>query len=53
MSSDLERFRDHCRKMSDSEDVSDDDRALWVRLANEIDAYLVDDDAQAMLELDA
>lgn len=70
--SELERFRDHARRMATAEHVdhcraktplgrrgwwrwahpdpacegcvTDADRALWTRLADEIDAYLTDDE---------
>lgn len=42
--SDLTTFRDHCRRMASRVDIlSDGDRALFVRLADEVDAYLAHD----------
>ena len=38
--SELTRFRDHARKMSDADDSPPAERALWAQLADEIDAYL-------------
>lgn len=51
MPTDLERFRDHCRKMAGPPVApgcpAARERALWLRLADEVDAYLADrhDDA--------
>jgi hypothetical protein len=42
--SDLTRFRDHCRKMAGSPTApgcpAASERALWLQMADEIDAYL-------------
>jgi hypothetical protein len=47
MATELERFRDHCRKMAGSPVApgcpAAEHRALWIRLADEIDAYLAGD----------
>jgi hypothetical protein len=54
----LTRFRDHCRAMAGASSAvnvgsrdrpewafpTDDERELWARLADEIDAYLTRDD---------
>lgn len=54
MSTDLERFRDHCRTMAGSPVApgcpAAADRALWLRLAEEVDAYLATDDDVALWE---
>lgn len=43
----LERFRDHCRKMAGPPlapgSPAANDRALWLRLADEVDTYLATD----------
>jgi len=45
--SDLTAFRDHCRKMAGPPVApgcpAADERALWLRLADEVDAYLTGD----------
>lgn len=51
--SDLTRFRDHARKMAAHGvlPISADDRALWTRLADEVDAYLARDQADTVERL--
>lgn len=43
----LERFRDHCRTMAGPPVAAGSpaahDRALWLRLADEVDTYLTED----------
>jgi hypothetical protein len=36
------KFRDHCRQMAKTKRItySDDNRALWTQMADEIDTYL-------------
>ena len=57
MSTDLERFRDHCRRMADDSDSHDTavlgtDRDLWQMLADEADAYLARTDEDQPLDLE-
>lgn len=67
MSTELARFRDHCRRMAaaDTRAVNigtrtrpewayptDRERELWTRLADEIDAYLTPDDPAPGLAVD-
>lgn len=40
MSQELIRFRNHCRQMMGAPEVAPNDRALFARLAREIEAYL-------------
>ena len=48
MSSNLETFRDHARRMAQWTEIPDAERVLWQRLADEVDDYLQDDRDEAM-----